>query len=65
MSDEGISLATFQTPCEAARLGDTKAARLVRIGVLTNGQNVVLAVESGQRESKELWGNSIGIIDND
>ena len=26
------------------------------IGVLTNGQKVVLAVESGQRESKESWG---------
>ena len=29
---------------------------LVMIGVLTNGQKVVLAVESGQRESKESWG---------
>jgi len=28
----------------------------VMIGVLTNGQKVVLAVESGQRESKESWG---------
>src|SRR6185369_12921199 len=26
------------------------------IGVLTNGQKVVLAVEGGQRESKESWG---------
>src|SRR5262245_52143810 len=26
------------------------------IGVLTNGQKVILAVESGQRESKESWG---------
>ena len=26
------------------------------IGVLTNGQKVVLAVESGVRESKESWG---------
>src|SRR5262245_59908152 len=26
------------------------------IGVLTNGQKVVLTVESGQRESKESWG---------
>jgi putative transposase len=26
------------------------------IGVLANGQKVVLAVESGQRESKESWG---------
>jgi putative transposase len=39
-----------------AGLGDTKAALLVMIGVLTNGQKVVLAVESGQRESKESWG---------
>jgi transposase-like protein len=28
----------------------------VMIGVLTNGQKVILAVESGQRESKESWG---------
>ena len=35
-----------------AGLEDTKAALLVTIGVLTNGQKVVLAVESGQRESK-------------
>jgi putative transposase len=39
-----------------AGLEDTKAARLVLIGALTNGQKVVLAVESGQRESKESWG---------
>src|SRR6476620_4964561 len=39
-----------------AGLEDTKAALLMRIGVLTNGQKVVLAVESGQRESKESWG---------
>ena len=26
------------------------------MGVLTNGQKVMLAVESGQRESKESWG---------
>jgi transposase-like protein len=39
-----------------AGLEDTKAALLVMIGVLTNGQKVVLAVESGQRESKESWG---------
>src|SRR4029077_716618 len=26
------------------------------IGALTDGQKVVLAVESGQRESKESWG---------
>jgi putative transposase len=35
---------------------DTKAALLVLIGALTTGQKVVLAVESGQRESKESWG---------
>jgi putative transposase len=34
----------------------TKAALLVVIGALTTGQKVVLAVESGQRESKESWG---------
>src|SRR6202008_750812 len=39
-----------------AGLEDTKAALLVMIGVLANGQKVVLAVESGQRESKESWG---------
>jgi putative transposase len=39
-----------------AGLEDTKAALLVMIGALTTGQKVVLAVESGQRESKESWG---------
>jgi putative transposase len=39
-----------------AGLEDTRAALLVMVGVLTNGQKVVLAVESGQRESKESWG---------
>ena len=39
-----------------AGLEETKAALLVMIGVLTNGQKVILAVESGQRESKESWG---------
>jgi putative transposase len=39
-----------------AGLEDTKAALLVMIGVLTSGKKVVLAVESGQRESKESWG---------
>ena len=39
-----------------AGLEDTKAALLVMIGVLTSGQKVVLAVESGVRESKESWG---------
>lgn len=38
-----------------AGLEDTKAALLVMIGALTNGQKVVLAVESGVRESKESW----------
>src|SRR5262245_12543054 len=39
-----------------AGLEDSRAALLVMIGVLTTGQKVVLAVESGQRESKESWG---------
>jgi putative transposase len=39
-----------------AGLEDTKAALLVLIGALTDGRTVVLAVESGQRESKESWG---------
>jgi transposase-like protein len=39
-----------------AGLEQTKAALLVVIGVLTDGRKVVLAVESGQRESKESWG---------
>jgi transposase-like protein len=39
-----------------AGLEKTKAALLVVIGALTNGRKVVLAVESGQRESKESWG---------
>jgi len=36
-----------------AGLEDTKAALLVIVGALRNGRKVVLAVESGQRESKE------------
>src|SRR5262245_17876680 len=44
---------------EKAGLEDTKAALLVMIGALTNGQKVVLAVESGQRESKESWGTML------
>jgi putative transposase len=39
-----------------AGIAASNAARLVRIGALTEGQNVVLAVESGQRESKDSWG---------
>ena len=39
-----------------AGLEDSKAALLVLIGALTNGQKIVLAVERGQRESKESWG---------
>src|SRR5262245_16541499 len=39
-----------------AGLEETRAALLVTIGVLTNGQKVILAVESGPRESKESWG---------
>ena len=38
-----------------AGLTDTKAALLVVIGALRDGRKVVLAVESGQRESKESW----------
>lgn len=38
-----------------AGLDDSKAALLVMIGGLTDGRKVVLAVESGQRESKESW----------
>ena len=38
-----------------AGLADTKAALLVLIGALADGQKVVLAVESGQRESTESW----------
>ena len=36
-----------------AGLEDTKAALLVMIGALTDGRKVILAVESGQRESQE------------
>jgi putative transposase len=39
-----------------AGLEDRKAALLVRIGARTDGRKVVLAVESGQRESKASWG---------
>lgn len=35
---------------------DIKAALLVLTGVLTSGQKVALAVQRGQRESKESWG---------
>jgi putative transposase len=38
-----------------AGLEDTKAALLVIIGALKDGRKVVLAVSSGQRESKESW----------
>jgi transposase-like protein len=38
-----------------AGLEYTKAALLVVIGALRDGRKVVLAVESGQRESKESW----------
>jgi putative transposase len=38
-----------------AGLEDTKAALLVIVGALRDGRKVVLAVESGQRESKESW----------
>lgn len=36
-----------------AGLEDTKAALLVIVGALRDGRKVVLAIESGQRESKE------------
>ncbi|CAI4032473.1 transposase [Nitrospira tepida] len=39
-----------------AGLEESKAALLVLMGALTDGRKVVLAVESGQRESKESWG---------
>jgi putative transposase len=39
-----------------AGLEDSKAALLVLIGALTDGQKVVRAVESGQRESHASWG---------
>lgn len=38
-----------------AGLEHTKAALLVLIGALADGRKVVLAVESGQRESTESW----------
>lgn len=38
-----------------AGLGDAKAALLVLLGALADGRKVVLAVESGQRESTESW----------
>ncbi len=38
-----------------AGLEDTKAALLIVIGALRDGRKVVLAVESGQRESTESW----------
>lgn len=39
-----------------AGLEKDKAALLVLIGALSNGDKVVLAVESGHRESSESWG---------
>jgi transposase-like protein len=38
-----------------AGLEDSKAALLVMVGALRNGSKVVLAIDSGQRESKESW----------
>jgi len=38
-----------------AGLEDTKAALLVMIGGLADGRKVILAVESGERESTESW----------
>lgn len=39
-----------------AGLEDSKATLLVVVGALKEGRKVVLAIESGQRESKESWG---------
>jgi putative transposase len=39
-----------------AGIEDSQAALLVIVGALTDGRKIVLAVESGQRESKESWG---------
>jgi transposase-like protein len=38
-----------------AGFGDTHASLLVVVAALRSGRKVVLAVESGQRESKESW----------
>ncbi|MEO7986421.1 MAG: IS256 family transposase [Gemmatimonadales bacterium] len=38
-----------------AGLEQEKAALLVLIGALANGEKIILAVESGQRESRESW----------
>jgi transposase-like protein len=38
-----------------AGIEDGKAALLVIIGATSTGEKVILAVESGQRESKEAW----------
>jgi putative transposase len=38
-----------------AGLEDSKAALLVIIGALKDGRKVQLAIEAGQRESKESW----------
>jgi putative transposase len=38
-----------------AGLADAKAALLVIVGALKDGRKVVLAIESGQRESTEAW----------
>jgi transposase-like protein len=42
-----------------AGLEDTKAALLVIVGALKDGRKVVLAVESGQRESKDSWARAL------
>ncbi len=38
-----------------AGIADRKAALLVIVGALSNGQKVLLACEAGERESKESW----------
>lgn len=46
-----------------AELEESKAALLVRIGALTDGCKIILAVESGQRESKDRGGGVAGSAD--
>src|SRR5215472_13934585 len=41
-----------------AGLEDSKAALLVIVGALRDGRKVVLAIDSGERESKESWSAS-------
>jgi transposase-like protein len=52
---EGVDAWAYGRSVKAG-LDDSKAARLVLIGARIDGRKEVLAVESGQRESKESWG---------